>query len=117
MGSKPARFAGGFTLIYWLTFACIVIGNNAYIGATPNQLKSFKIPWSLSLGEMGLIFAMLVGLFIGNFMPGLTKYLHDSARPEWFIKTGIVILGMAIGHSQIRVKKINWPFCNCSWRN
>ena len=45
MGSKPARFAGGFTLIYWLTFACIVIGNNAYIGATPNQLKSFKIPW------------------------------------------------------------------------
>ena len=97
MGSKPARFAGGFSLIYWLTFACIVIGNNAYIGATPNQLARFKIPWSLSLGEMGLIFAMLVGLYIGNFMPGLTKYLHDSARPEWFIKTGIVILGMAIG--------------------
>jgi uncharacterized membrane protein YadS len=97
MGSKPARFAGGFSIIYWLTFICIVLGNNAYIGATPNQLKGFKIAWSLSLGEMGLIFAMLVGLYIGNFMPGLTKYLHDSARPEWFIKTGIVILGMAIG--------------------
>ncbi len=97
MGSKPARFAGGFSIIYWLTFICIVLGNNAYIGATPNQLKGFKIAWALSLGEMGLIFAMLVGLYIGNFMPGLTKYLHDSARPEWFIKTGIVILGMAIG--------------------
>ena len=97
MGSKPARFIGGFSIIYWLTFICIIIGNNAYIGATPNQLARFKIPWSLSLGEMGLIFAMLVGLYIGNFMPGLTKYLHDSARPEWFIKTGIVILGMAIG--------------------
>jgi uncharacterized membrane protein YadS len=97
MGSKPARFAAGFSLIYWLTFICIVLGNNAYIGATPNQLKGFKISWALSLGEMGLVFAMLVGLYIGNFMPGLTGFLRDAARPEWFIKTGIVILGMAIG--------------------
>lgn len=97
MGSKPARFAAGFSLIYWLTFICIVLGNNAYIGATPNQQAGFKIGWSLSLGEMGLVFAMIVGLIIGNFMPGLAKFLTDSARPEWYIKTGIVILGMAIG--------------------
>ena len=97
MGSKPMRFAAGFSLIYWLTFICIVLGNNAYIGATPDQLAKFKIGWALSLGEMGLVFAMIIGLFIGNFMPGLTKFLTDSARPEWYIKTGIVILGMAIG--------------------
>ena len=97
MGSKPAKFAAGFSIVYWLTFVCLVLGNNAYIGATPDQLGKFKIGWALSLGEMGLVFAMIVGLFIGNFMPGLTKFLADSARPEWYIKTGIVILGMAIG--------------------
>ncbi|MCL6635792.1 MAG: YeiH family protein, partial [Peptococcaceae bacterium] len=46
---------------------------------------------------MGLVFAMIVGLIIGNFFQGLTRFLEDAAKPEWFIKTGIVILGATIG--------------------
>ena len=75
----------------------MVAGNNAYIAATPDKQAAFKIPWSLSLGEMGFVIAMIVGLIIGNFLPSVAKFLEDAAKPEWFIKTGIVILGAAIG--------------------
>jgi uncharacterized membrane protein YadS len=97
MGSKPTRFALGFTAVYWITFVSTVLGNYAYLAATPDKQASFHIPWSLSLGELGFIFALIIGLLIGNFSPGATKFLSDAARPEWYIKTGIVILGMAIG--------------------
>jgi uncharacterized membrane protein YadS len=75
----------------------MVIGQYAYIAAPPNQRAAFHIPWSLGLGEIGLIFAMIVGLIIGNFWTGLARFLEDAAKPEWYIKTGIVILGSAIG--------------------
>ncbi len=91
------RFIAGFTIIFWLTYACIIIGEYAYISATPDKRAAFKIPWSLGLGEMGLVFAMILGLIIGNFFTGLAKFLEDAAKPEWYIKTGIVILGAAIG--------------------
>jgi len=97
MGARAARFAIGFTIIYWMTFICMIIGNNAYIAATPDKQAGFKIPWSLSLGEMGFVFAMVIGLIIGNFFLGFSKFLEEAAKPEWFIKTGIVILGAAIG--------------------
>lgn len=97
MGSKPARFAIGFTVVYWITFISMVLGNYAYIAATPDKQASFHIPWSLSLGELGFVFALIIGLIIGNFSPGTARFLADAARPEWYIKTGIVILGMAIG--------------------
>ncbi|WP_018084444.1 putative sulfate exporter family transporter [Desulfurispora thermophila] len=97
MGARPGRFIAGFTIIYWITFICIIIGENAYISATPDKLAKFKIGWSLGLGEMGFVFAMIVGLIIGNFFTGFAKFLEEAAKPEWFIKTGIVILGAAIG--------------------
>lgn len=97
MGSKPVRFALGFTAIYWITTLSTILGNFAYLAATPDKLASFKIPWALSLGELGFVFALIIGLIIGNFFPNVTKFLFDAARPEWYIKTGIVILGMAIG--------------------
>ena len=43
------------------------------------------------------MFAMIVGLIIGNFFTGFAKFLEEAAKPEWFIKTGIVILGAALG--------------------
>jgi len=97
MGSKAKKFMAGFTVIYWLTFICMFLGTNGYIAATPDKLGGLKIPWSLSLGEMGFVIAMIVGLVIGNFFPGVSKFLEGAAKPEWFIKTGIVILGAAIG--------------------
>ena len=97
MGSKAKKYIVGFSIIYWITFICMVIGTNGYIAATPDKLASLKIPWSLSLGDMGFVLAMIIGLIIGNFFPSFAKFLEGAAKPEWFIKTGIVILGAAIG--------------------
>lgn len=97
LGSDIKKFVIGFSIIYWITFASIILGNNAFLAATPDKQASFKIPWSLSLGELGFVFALIIGLIIGNFFTGFTRYLKEATRPEWFIKTGIVILGAAIG--------------------
>lgn len=97
MGGNVKKYIIGFTIIYWLVFFCMVFGNNAYIAATPDKRAAFKVPWSLGLGEMGFIIAMIVGLIIGNFVLPLAKFLEEAAKPEWFIKTGIVILGAGIG--------------------
>lgn len=97
MGNKPKRFILGFTAIYWITFFSTVLGNYAYIAATPDKQAGLHIGWSLSLGELGFVFALLIGLVIGNFFPKTAAYLSDAARPEWYIKTAIVILGMALG--------------------
>lgn len=91
------RYVIGFTVIFWVVFSCMVAGNYAYIAATPDKQAAFKIPWSLSLGEMGYVFAMIIGLIIGNFFPKVAKFLEEAAMPEWYIKTGIVVLGAAIG--------------------
>lgn len=82
MGSRPARFAAGFTAVYWITFISTVLGNYAYIAATPDKQASFKIAWSLSLGELGFVFALIVGLIIGNFFPAAARFLADASRPE-----------------------------------
>ncbi len=97
MGAKVKKFIVGFTVIFWITFLCLFLGNNGYIAATPDKQASLKIPWSMSLGEMGFVIAMITGLIIGNFFEGFAKFLGEAAKPEWFIKTGIVILGAAIG--------------------
>lgn len=97
MGNKIKKFALGFTVIYWITILTNIFGNYAYLAATPNKREAFHIGWSLSLGELGFVFALLAGLIIGNFFPKVTAFLSDAAKPEWYIKTGIVILGMNIG--------------------
>lgn len=97
MGTKVKKFALGFTVIYWITIITNILGNYAYLAAAPNKREAFHIGWSLSLGELGFVFALLTGLIIGNFFPTVTKFLSDAAKPEWYIKTGIVILGMNIG--------------------
>lgn len=97
MENKIKKFALGFTVIYWITILTNIFGNYAYLAATPNKREAFHIGWSLSLGELGFVFALLAGLIIGNFFPKVTAFLSDAAKPEWYIKTGIVILGMNIG--------------------
>lgn len=96
MGSNVRRFALGFTVLYWVTVAANAAGNFAYLAATPNNLEKFGISWSLGLGELGFVIALVLGLVIGNFFPKAAAYLSTAAKPEWYIKTGIVILGMTI---------------------
>jgi uncharacterized membrane protein YadS len=92
------EFVIGFTVIFWVSYACWLIGNWAYIAATPNQRAAVKLSWSLGLtGEAGFIVALLVGLILGNFFPSVTAFLKEATRPEWYIKTAIVILGASLG--------------------
>jgi uncharacterized membrane protein YadS len=92
-----ARFAASFTVIFWISYLCWLVGNYVYIAATPNR-RPPGVGWSLGLtGEAGFIVALLAGLFIGNFLPGLAARLREATRPEWYIKTAIVILGGFLG--------------------
>ena len=92
------NFILGFSVIFWVSYLCWIAGHYAYIAATPDKRAGFGIGWSLGLtGEAGFIIALLVGLAIGNFLPRLTSWLKEAARPEWYIKTAIVILGGYLG--------------------
>jgi uncharacterized membrane protein YadS len=94
--ANVGKFAVGFTIIFWLSYACWLVGHYAYIAAT--DAKKAGVPWSMKLtGEAGFIVALLAGLFIGNFMPGLTNFLKEAVRPELYIKTGIALMGALLG--------------------
>lgn len=67
MGSSIKRFVVGFTILYWVTVAANTAGNFAYLAATPNNLEKFGIGWSLGLGELGFVIALVLGLVIGIF--------------------------------------------------
>ena len=92
------RFVLGFSVVFWISCICYFAGHFAYIAASNIDLVKFKIPWALGLsGEFGFIIALVAGLIIGNFMPGLAGWLKEAARPELYIKTAIVIMGAALG--------------------
>jgi uncharacterized membrane protein YadS len=99
LGLKLGKFIYGFTVIFWLTYACVLVGSFANIAANaPGDIKKFNLSWSLRLTqEAGLICALLAGLFISNLLPRFAESLREAARPEWYIKTAIVILGAALG--------------------
>jgi uncharacterized membrane protein YadS len=98
LGLDRCRFVLGFTIVFWISYLCLLLGHYAYIAATPDKRAKLGIPWSVGLtGEAGYIAALLAGLAIGNFLPGLANRLKEGARAEWFIKTAIVILGAALG--------------------
>jgi uncharacterized membrane protein YadS len=104
MGLNVRRYVAGFTFIYWVTFLCWWVGSWAYVAATPPDWPKLKIPWALALTpEAGFIFALILGLLIGNFARGFTERIKEAARPEWYIKTAIVLLGTLIGVKAIMI--------------
>ncbi len=103
IGAKALRanlksFAKGFTAVFFISYLCWFVGSWAYIAATPDKRAAFKIPWSLNLtNESGFILALLAGLIVGNFLPGVARSMKEAIRPELYIKTAIVILGGFLG--------------------
>ncbi|HEY2910934.1 MAG TPA: putative sulfate exporter family transporter, partial [Gemmataceae bacterium] len=100
LGVSPGRFAIRFTLLFAIAFACWVAGHNGYIATVPDPAKQKKlgVEWSLGLtGEAGYLLALIGGLVIGNLGPRAAAWFKDAARPELFIKTGIVIYGAVLG--------------------
>jgi uncharacterized membrane protein YadS len=98
MGVRVGKFILSFTIVFWISYICWLLGHFAYIAATPDALGKFGIGWSLHLtGEAGFIVALIVGLIIGNFFPDFADSLKEATRPELYIKTAIVILGAGLG--------------------
>jgi uncharacterized membrane protein YadS len=99
LGANTKKFLVGFTLVFWISYGCWLLGHNAYIAATTKpEMDKFGIGWAMKLtGEAGFIVALVVGLVVGNFFPRLSALLKEATRPELYIKTAIVILGGALG--------------------
>jgi uncharacterized membrane protein YadS len=92
------RFVPGFTAVFFVSYVCWIAGSWAYLAATPDKLKGFGIGWSLNLtSEAGFIVALVAGLVVGNFVPPLAAFMREAIRPEFYIKTAIVILGGFLG--------------------
>jgi uncharacterized membrane protein YadS len=93
------RFVLGFSAVFWISYACWVMGSWANIAVTTKpEMKKMGINWSLQLTqESGFIIALLVGLLLGNLFPSFVNLIREGVRPEWYIKTAIVILGAFLG--------------------
>ena len=98
LGADLIKFAKGFTAVFCGAYLSWMLGSWAYIAATPDKRAAFHIGWSMNLtNEAGYIVALLVGLFIGNFLPVLAARMKEAIRPELYIKTAIVLLGGFLG--------------------
>lgn len=96
LGANVGKFVVGFFFIFWLSYLCWLLGHYAYFAAT--DPKKFNIPWSLKLtGEGGFIFALALGLIIGNFFRPFAQFLSEACRPEFYIKTAIGLMGALLG--------------------
>jgi len=80
MGKRMREFAGGFCLVFLLAAL-------AYILAGQTVIKHYNLEYAL--------WALLVGLVISNTI-GTPKWLHTAACTEFYIKTGLVLLGAEI---------------------
>jgi uncharacterized membrane protein YadS len=80
MGGDVGRYIIGFPVIYVLAWLAHVIAGNA----TMNY-------WGLEY----VIFALIIGLFISNVI-GVPAWLTEAIKTEYYIKTGLVILGAGI---------------------
>lgn len=99
LGGNLLKFFYAFTIVFFLSFACWAIGNQANVAATtPAEMQKFGISWSLKLtGEAGFIIALLLGLIISNIFPKFAETLKPAITPELYVKTAIVIMGAGIG--------------------
>lgn len=79
-GGTIKKYIAGFGLIYLLAIASLIIAGNKSIGY---------------YGIEYVVFALLIGLLLGN-LGRLPSWLKEAARSEFFIKTGLVILGTSI---------------------
>jgi uncharacterized membrane protein YadS len=103
------RFVAGFSVLYALTWLAWLAGNELHltmVDATVdgrNRYREAALSWGLQLGEGApYLLALGVGLAIGNFAKPFAARLAEAAKPEWFIKTAIVLLGVNLGAQMIQ---------------
>lgn len=84
-GGNIKRFAAGFSILYLLTILSFIIAGNKTVSY---------------YGLEYVVFALLIGLVLGNFTR-LPDWLREAVRSEFYIKTGLVILGTTILSSDL----------------
>lgn len=80
IGYSPREFGKGFLLLFLLSVAVSVLASNTWLKAA--QLEAPLI-------------ALFAGLLIGNTLT-LPAWLHEALRTEYFVKTGIVLMGATL---------------------
>lgn len=76
-GGSVQRYLKGFGLVFILGIISIIIAGN-------KTINYYGIEY--------VIFALIIGLLMGN-LTTVPNWLREAARSEFFIKTGLVILG------------------------
>ena len=79
-GNSIKQFSKGFTVIFILAIISLVIAGNGTISY---------------YGIEYVVFGLLIGLLLSNLLH-LPSWIRDAARSEFFIKTGLIILGTSI---------------------
>ena len=98
------KYIIGFSFIFFFTWLAWIIGHEAHLSAVDavikghNYYQEFQLGWGLQLGGgASYILALLIGLSFGNIFKNFGQKIKEAAKPEWFIKTGIVLLGIKLG--------------------
>ena len=75
-----------------------------------NRYREAALSWGLQLGEGApYLLALIAGLAIGNFAKRFAARLAEAARPEWYIKTAIVFLGVNLGAQILEAERLRGP--------
>ncbi len=80
MGHAAKRYLPGFTLLYLASVAILTVSQSRFF-----HTYSLEAP----------LVALILGLLVGNAFR-LPAWLDDSLRTEYYIKTGIVLLGATL---------------------
>ncbi len=80
MGFAARQFVPGFTLIFLVSVLILVVSQSQFF-----HTYSLEAP----------LVALILGLLVGNFVT-LPGWLDSSLRTEYYIKTGIVLLGATL---------------------
>ena len=80
MGFRPAHYVPGFLLIYVVSVLILVVSQSRFF-----HTYSLEAP----------LVALILGLVVGN-AARMPRWLESSLRTEYYIKTGIVLLGATL---------------------
>ncbi len=79
-GGNSTKYAGGFIIIYALAILSLIISGN-------KTISGYGIEY--------VVFGLIIGLLLSNLNLS-PAWLKEAARSEFFIKTGLIVLGTSI---------------------
>jgi uncharacterized membrane protein YadS len=85
LGASAIKYVIGFPFVFLLAWVAQLLAGNA--------TASY---WGIEY----VIFALMLGLLISNIV-GLPEWLRDAVRTEYYIKTGLVVMGATLLFQEI----------------